>query len=48
MGAKIIAQGKTALFEGVEKLFGAKVYASDLSPDFSRNCCTAVLQKYLI
>ena len=30
MGAKIIPQGKTAVFEGVEKLVGSKVYASDL------------------
>ena len=30
MGAKIIAQGKTAIFEGTEKLLGSKVYASDL------------------
>lgn len=30
MGAKITAQGKTAIFEGVEKLYGAPVYASDL------------------
>ena len=30
MGAKIIAQGKTAIFEGVETLSGSKVYASDL------------------
>ncbi len=30
MGAHITAQGKTAVFEGVEKLYGAPVYASDL------------------
>ena len=30
MGANITAQGKTAIFEGVEKLYGAPVYASDL------------------
>ena len=30
MGAKISAQGKTAFFEGVEKLYGAPVYSSDL------------------
>lgn len=30
MGAKITAQGKTAFFEGVEKLYGAPVYSSDL------------------
>jgi UDP-N-acetylglucosamine 1-carboxyvinyltransferase len=30
MGAKIIAQGKTAIFEGVETLYGAPVYATDL------------------
>ena len=30
MGAKITAQGKSAVFEGVEKLTGAPVYASDL------------------
>ena len=30
MGAKITAQGKTAFFEGVDKLFGAPVYSSDL------------------
>lgn len=30
MGAKITAQGKTAFFEGVETLYGAPVYASDL------------------
>lgn len=30
MGAKITAQGKTAVFEGVEKLYGAPVYSSDL------------------
>ena len=30
MGAKITAQGKTAFFEGVEKLFGAPVYSTDL------------------
>ena len=30
MGAKIIAQGKTAFFEGVDKLYGAPVYSSDL------------------
>ena len=30
MGASITAQGKTAVFEGVEKLSGAPVYATDL------------------
>ena len=30
MGAKITAQGKVAFFEGVDKLIGAPVYASDL------------------
>ena len=30
MGAKITAQGKTAIFEGVEKLSGAPVYSTDL------------------
>lgn len=30
MGAKITAQGKTAIFEGVDNLIGAPVYASDL------------------
>lgn len=30
MGAKITAQGKSAVFEGVEKLTGAPVYACDL------------------
>ena len=30
MGAKITAQGKVALFEGVDKLVGAPVYATDL------------------
>lgn len=30
MGAKISAQGKTAIFEGVEKLSGAPVYSTDL------------------
>lgn len=30
MGAKISAQGKTAVFEGVKKLSGAPVYSSDL------------------
>ena len=30
MGANITAQGKTAIFEGVESLSGAPVYASDL------------------
>lgn len=30
MGAKITAQGKTAVFEGVENLTGAPIYASDL------------------
>ncbi len=30
MGAKITAQGKIAFFEGVEKLYGAPVYSSDL------------------
>ena len=30
MGAKITAQGKTAFFEGVEKLTAAPVYSTDL------------------
>lgn len=30
MGANITAQGKTAIFEGVEKLSGAPVYSTDL------------------
>ena len=30
MGAKITSQGKTAIFEGVEKLTGAPLYATDL------------------
>ena len=30
MGAKITAQGKVAVFEGVDKLVGAPVYATDL------------------
>ena len=30
MGAKFTAQGKTAFFEGVDKLVGAPVYSSDL------------------
>lgn len=30
MGAKITAQGKTAIFEGVDGLYGAPVYATDL------------------
>lgn len=30
MGAKITAQGKTAIFEGVVSLYGAPVYATDL------------------
>lgn len=30
MGAKITAQGKTAVFEGVESLYGAPVYTTDL------------------
>ena len=30
MGAKITSQGKTAFFEGVESLYGAPVYATDL------------------
>lgn len=30
MGAKISAQGKSAFFEGVKKLYGAPVYSSDL------------------
>lgn len=30
MGAKITAQGKSAFFEGVETLYGAPIYASDL------------------
>ena len=31
MGAKITAQGKTAIFEGVENLTGAPIYATDLT-----------------
>lgn len=30
MGANITAQGKSAIFEGVDKLYGAPVYATDL------------------
>lgn len=30
MGANIIAQGQSAVFEGVDELFGAPVYATDL------------------
>lgn len=30
MGAQITVQGKSAIFEGVDKLFGSSVYASDL------------------
>lgn len=30
MGAKITAQGKSAIFEGVDELFGAPVYSTDL------------------
>ena len=30
MGAKITSQGKTAIFEGVNCLYGAPVYATDL------------------
>ena len=30
MGAKITAQGKSAVFEGVKELSGAPVYATDL------------------
>ena len=30
MGANITAQGKTAIFEGVESIYGAPVYSSDL------------------
>lgn len=30
MGARITAQGKSAFFEGVNKLYGANIYASDL------------------
>ena len=30
MGAKITAQGKTAVFEGVDNLYGAPVYSTDL------------------
>lgn len=30
MGAQITAQGKSAFFEGVEKLYGAPVYSTDL------------------
>ena len=30
MGAKITAQGKTAIFEGVNELVAAPVYATDL------------------
>ena len=30
MGAKITAQGKSAVIEGVDELFGAPVYSTDL------------------
>ena len=30
MGAHITSQGKSAIFEGVDKLYGAPVYATDL------------------
>ena len=30
MGAKITAQGKSAIFEGVDELFGSPVYSTDL------------------
>ena len=30
MGAKITAQGKSAIFEGVENLYGAPVHSTDL------------------
>ena len=30
MGAQITAQGKSAIIEGVENLYGASVYSSDL------------------
>ena len=30
MGAQITAQGKSAIFEGVENLYGASVYSTDL------------------
>ena len=30
MGAQITVQGKSAIFEGVSKLYGADVFASDL------------------
>ena len=30
MGAQITAQGKSAIFEGVENLSGASVYSTDL------------------
>ena len=30
MGAKITAQGKSAIFEGVDNLYGASVYSTDL------------------
>ena len=30
MGAQITSQGKSAIFEGVEKLYGASVYSTDL------------------
>ena len=30
MGAQITVQGKSAIFEGVESLYGANVFASDL------------------
>ena len=30
MGAQITAQGQSAIFEGVDKLYGAPVYSTDL------------------
>lgn len=30
MGARITSQGKSAIFEGVDSLYGAPVYATDL------------------
>ena len=30
MGAKITPQGKTAIFEGVDKLYSAPIYSTDL------------------
>ena len=30
MGAKITCNGKSAIFEGVDELYGSPVYASDL------------------